>query len=83
MAEENMIKDYIGSSADKRVDIIIKNYTRFMGIVDGYTDGLRYMIEAEIDINSRNDIAELGVRVQTGGMTGDPTAKHAIRNVMT
>lgn len=83
MAEENMIKDYIGSSADKRVDIIIKNYTRFMGIVDGYTDGLRYMIEAEIDSNSRNDIAELGVRVQTGGMTGDPTAKHAIRNVMT
>ena len=63
MAEENMIKDYIGSSADKRVDIIIKNYTRFLGIVDGYTDGLRYMIEAEIDSNSRNDIAELGVRV--------------------
>ena len=63
MAEENMIKDYIGSSADKRVDIIIKNYTRFMGIVDGYTDGLRYRIEAEIDSNSRNDIAELGVRV--------------------
>ena len=26
---------------------------------------------------------ELGVRVQTGGMTSDPTAKHAIRNVMT
>lgn len=54
-----------------------------MGIVDGYTDGLRYMIEAEKDSNSRNDIAELGVRVQTGGMTSDPTAKHAIRNVMT
>ena len=34
MAEENMIKDYIGSSADKRVDIIIKNYTRFMGIME-------------------------------------------------
>ena len=30
-----MIKEYIGSSADKRVDIIMKNYTRFMGIVDG------------------------------------------------
>ena len=43
------------------MDIIIKNYTRFMGIVDGYTDGLRYMIEAEKDSNSRNDIAELGV----------------------
>ena len=29
------------------------------------------------------NIGELGVRVQTGGMTSDPTAKHAIRNVMT
>ena len=28
MAEKNMIKQYIGSSADKRVDIIMKNYTR-------------------------------------------------------
>lgn len=83
MAEKNMIKEYIGSSADKRVDIIMKNYTRFMGIVDGYIDGLRYMIEAEKDSNNRKDIGELGVRVQTGGMTSDPTAKHAIRNVMT
>ena len=83
MAEKNMIKEYIGSSADKRVDIIMKNYTRFMGIVDGYIDGLRYMIEAEKDSNSRQNIEELGVRVQTGGMTSDPTAKHAIRNVMT
>ena len=83
MAEKNMIKEYIGSSADKRVDIIMKNYTRFMSIVDGYIDGLRYMIEAEKDSNSRQNIGELGVRVQTGGMTSDPTAKHAIRNVMT
>ena len=81
--QKNMIKEYIGSSADKRVDIIMKNYTRFMGIVDGYIDGLRYMIEAEKDSNSRQNIGELGVRVQTGGMTSDPTAKHAIRNVMT
>ena len=71
MAEKNMIKEYIGSSADKRVDIIMKNYTRFMGIVDGYIDGLRYMIEAEKDSNSRQNIGELGVRVQTGGMTRD------------
>ena len=83
MAEKNMIKEYIGSSADKRVDIIMKNYTRFMSIVDGYIDGLRYMIEAEKDSNSRQNIGELGVRVQTGGMTREPTAKHAIRNVMT
>ena len=47
MAEKNLIKTYMSSSFEKRVDIIIKNYTNFMGIVDGYTEGLRYMIESE------------------------------------
>ena len=54
-----------------------------MGIVDGYTEGLRYMIECEKESNSRQDVGDLGVRVQTGGMTSDPTAKKAIRNVLT
>ena len=83
MAEKNLIKIYVNASSAKRVDIIIKHYTDFMGIVEGYTEGLRYMIECEKDSNSRSDIGELGVRVQTGGSTSDPTAKHAIRNVMT
>ena len=42
-----MIKIYVDASSAKRVDIIIKHYTDFMGIVDGYTEGLRYMIECE------------------------------------
>lgn len=47
MTEKNMIKIYVDASSAKRVDIIIKHYTDFMGIVDGYTEGLRYMIECE------------------------------------
>ena len=83
MAEKNLIKIYVNASSAKRVDIIIKHYTDFMGIVEGYTEGLRYMIDCEKDSNSRSDIGDLGVRVQTGGSTSDPTAKHAIRNVKT
>lgn len=55
----------------------------FRGIEDGYTEGLRYMIKCEKESNSRQDIGDLGVRVQARGMTSDPTAKKAIRNVLT
>lgn len=83
MAEKNLIKIYVDASSAKRVDIIIKHYTDFLGIVDGYTEGLRYMIECEKDSNRHRALGDLGVRVQTGGSTSDPTAKKAIRNVMT
>ena len=72
MAEKNLIKIYVNATSAKRVDIIIRHYTDFMGIVDGYTEGLRYMIECEKESNSRQDVGDLGVRVQTGGMTSDP-----------
>ena len=83
MTEKNMIKIYVDASSAKRVDIIIKHYTDFMGIVEGYTEGLRCMIECEKESNSHQEMEDLGVRVQTGGTTSDPTAKKAIRNVMT
>ena len=47
MAEKNLIKVYVNASSSKRVNLIIKNYNDFMGIVEGYTEGLRYMIECE------------------------------------
>ena len=83
MTEKNLIKAYTGATNEKRIDIIIKNYTEFIGIVDGYTDGLRYMIENEKESNYRQSVGDLGVRIQTGGMPGDPTAKRAINNMIT
>lgn len=83
MADKNLIKIYVDANSAKRVDIIIKNYTSFIGIVDGYTDGLRYMIECEKESNSHQALGDLGVRVQTSGPVSDPTAKKAVRNVMT
>ena len=83
MAGQNLIKKYVDATAEKRVEIIIKNYSNFIGIVEGYTEGIRYMIECEKESNSRRDTGDLGVRVQTSGSTSDPTAKKAIRNVIT
>ena len=83
MTEKNLIKAYTAATSENRIDIIIKNYTNFMGIIDGYTDGLLYMIECEKESNRRSSIGELGIRVQTGGMISDPTARKAVNNVIT
>ncbi len=82
MAEKNLIKAYTNATSEKRIDMIIKNYTEFIGIVDGYTDGLCYMIESDKDSNRRQAMGDLGVRIQSGGMPGDPTAKQAISHTM-
>lgn len=83
MADKNLIKIYVDANSAKRVDIIIKNYSSFIGIVEGYTEGLRYMIECEKESNRHSEMGDLGVRIQGGGVISDPTAKKAVRNVMT
>ena len=35
MEEKNLIKVYVNASSSKRVNLIIKNYNDFMGIVEG------------------------------------------------
>lgn len=83
MAEKNLIKVYVNASSSKRVNLIIKNYNDFMGIVEGYTEGLRYMIECEKESSHRHDIGELGVRVQGDSIKSDPTANKAVAKIMT
>ena len=48
-----MIEIYARADVAGRVDIICKNYSNFIGIVDGYTEGLRYMIESEKAYNRK------------------------------
>lgn len=71
------------ANSRKRVDIIIKHYTEFIGIVDGYTEGLRYMIECEKDSNRHKNKGDLGVRVQGGRTISNPTQDEGIRRVLT
>ena len=63
----NIIKVYAQADSAKKVDIIIRYYPNFMGIVESYTDGLRYMIENEKAFNRQANRGELGVRVQAKG----------------
>lgn len=47
VAKASIIKSYEKADAAGKVDIICKNYSNFIGIVDGYTEGLRYMIRRD------------------------------------
>lgn len=82
-AIRNILNAYAKANSSKKVDIIIRNYPNFMGIVDGYTEGLRYMIENEKAFNRKKNSGDLGVRVQTSGKHSDITANSAINNVIT
>ena len=64
VAKASIIEIYAKADAAGRVDIICKNYSNFIGIVDGYTEGLRYMIESEKLITERKimEIWEYGCR---------------------
>lgn len=83
VAKASIIEIYAKADAAGRVDIICKNYSNFIGIVDGYTDGIRYMIESEKAYNRKKNHGDLGVRVQTSGIHSDITADTAISNVIT
>ncbi len=83
VAKASIIKNYQKADVEGKVDIICKNYSNFIGIVDGCTEVLRYMIENEQDYNRRQNRGDLGVRVQTSGSHSDITATTAIRRAIT
>ena len=81
--EANFIEEYKKADAAEKVEIICKNYPNFIGIIDGQTEGLCYMILNERLFHHGNSQNELGVRVQTSGLNNDVTANAAINNVVT
>ncbi|MFI3215095.1 MAG: hypothetical protein R3Y24_17445 [Eubacteriales bacterium] len=81
VTQASIIKFYENADPSRKIDIICKNYPNFMGIVDGYTEGLRYIIENETQHNQKADYGELGVRVQVKGDYSDLTANVAISNI--
>ena len=64
VAKASIIKNYAKADAAGKVDIICKNYSNFIGIVDGYTEGLCYMIENEKAFNSKQ------IKPDTGLLSG-------------
>jgi len=82
MIEMNLIQAYGNSSAEKRIDIIRNNYPNFLEIVDGYIEGLCYMIEYERESNGFGERDKLGMEIQIGNMKSESMQKKAIRNVL-
>ena len=83
MIEMNLIQAYGSSSAEKRIEIIRNNYPDFLEIVDGYIEGLCYMIEYERGSNGYGERDNLGMEIQIGNMKSEFMQKKAIRNVLT
>lgn len=81
--EKSIVKIYFNSDAERRFEILCQNFSVFSGIIESYTEGLVYQIQAERDYNRRKATGDLGVSIQKIGWTSDPTAKKAVDNVMT
>lgn len=54
----------------------------FIGIIDSYTEGLKYIIQNEKEYNRKSQYGDLGVRVQVSGLCSDKTGDTAIENIM-
>ena len=78
----NIIQKYIHADTGEKVDIICKYYSNFTGILDGYTEGLCYLVESENAFEHRQNNMDLGVRVQSSGRISDVTADTAINKTM-
>lgn len=83
MTEINLIQTYGSSSAEKRIEIIRNNYPDFLEIVDGYIEGLCYMIECERKSKSHREKEKLAARMKTGGVKSSLAQKRALINLLT
>ena len=65
--EKSIVKIYFNSDAEKRFEILCQNFSVFPGIIESYTEGLVYQIQAERDYNRRKATGDLGVSIQKIG----------------
>ncbi|MBE5837938.1 hypothetical protein [Butyrivibrio sp.] len=76
MAKKNIVDQYIVADDEARVDIILDNYPGFKRKLDGYVSSLSARIQRERASNRRRELGDLGVRVQTSGVS-NPTKNEA------
>lgn len=83
MTEMNLIQAYGSSSAEKRIEIIRNNYPDFLEIVDGYIEGLCYMIECERESKSHREKENPAIGMKMSCVKSSLAQKRALRNVLT
>ncbi len=82
--DTKFIQLYAEASMPKRIEIIVKYYPNFIGVIEGSTAGLVYKINSDLRCQrNRNYTEELGVRVQNKGLHSDPTFKEAVQEMVT
>jgi hypothetical protein len=62
------------------MEIILKNYTDFIHIIDGYEECLSIVIRNEREYNRKKSLEDAGIRVKTSKVS-DITANTAINNI--
>ena len=77
----SIVTNYKGSAPEERLDIIFTNFPNFIGIVDGYTEGLVHLIASERSYNRKHKNGNPGIRIQKSG-NSDITSDTACENVM-
>ena len=77
----NFINEYGKANPDQRVRMIFLNYTSFQDIIEGYEQKIIIRIMDEINRARRDEIGDLGVRVQGSGMHSSPTERIGIAEV--
>ena len=79
--EANIVEQYTEADVAARVELLIKYYPSFPRLIEGYEQSLSYIIKEEKDYLRKSRRGDLGVRVQTSGLS-DITAQTAIDNIM-
>ncbi len=77
MTEADIISEFGIANTQKRIGIIFYNLDKFEGVMSNYRDELIEKTWEEIQYNQRGQKGDLGVRVQTSGLS-DPTYKKAV-----
>lgn len=76
----SIVEAYADASIEKKIEIILDNFNGFNSIIDGYEKCLSIQIRNEREYNRRKNNGDLGIRVQSSGIS-DTTARIAIENV--
>ncbi len=80
-SKENILDEYDHSNVNKKINIILSNYPCFDEIMNGFEECLTIMIKYEIKGNKSSNTDELGIRIQSSGMS-DTTAANALENIV-
>lgn len=77
---KDLYREYISSTPEKRVDIVLNNYNRFLKMVNSITEGILFMLREEMESNIRASRGE-----NVGGRSSnisDPTYVKAVKSVI-